>query len=109
MENVFFLWVLLGFDIVIIILLFFLYLKVKKFLNLPWEEIEESLKRAQALVEKLKELKEVKEVTDIKSTNPKEEVIYLYKKGLTIKEIVKKTGLSEGEVELILKSKKLLS
>jgi len=108
-EKEFLLWGLLAFDIIIIILLIFLYLKVKKFLNLPWEEIEESVKRAQALVEKLKELKEVKEVYDIKNIDPKEEVIYLYKKGLTVKEIAKKTGLSEGEVELILKRKNLLS
>lgn len=103
------LWGLLAFDIIIILLLVFLYLKVKRFLNLPWEEIEESIKRAQALVEKLKELKDVKEGSENKPLHPKEEVILLYKKGLSIKEIAKKTGLSEGEVELILKSKNLFS
>ncbi len=108
MNKEYLLWGLILFDVLIIILLILLYLKVKKFLVLPWEEIEESLKRAQTLVERLKELKDAREIADTKPINPKEEVINLYKRGLNIKEIAKKTGLSEGEVELILKSKKLL-
>ncbi len=108
MDKEFLLWGLLVFDLLIILLLIFLYLKVKRFLSLPWEDIEESITKAQALVEKLKELKEVKGTFEHITTDPKEEVVLLYKKGLKLKEIAKKTGLSEGEVELILKSKKLL-
>ncbi|PMP64371.1 MAG: hypothetical protein C0197_00730 [Caldimicrobium thiodismutans] len=108
MNKEFLLWGLLAFDVLIILLLIFLYLKVKKFLSLPWEDIEESIARAQALVEKLKELKDVKGTSDYNPADPKEEVVFWYKKGLKLKEIAKKTGLSEGEVELILKSKKLL-
>lgn len=108
MDKDYLLFSLLVFDVIIVILLILLYLKIKRFLNLPWEEIEESLRRAQGLVEKLRELKDLKEPSDLKISNPKEEIVELYQRGLKIKEIAKRTGMSEGEVELILKSKKLL-
>lgn len=94
-------------DIAILVILVGFYMKFKKLLNLPIEEIEEALERAHQLVEKLKELKKID--TQAKSTlkNPKEEVFQLYQKGLKIREIAKQTGLSEGEVELLLKTKKL--
>lgn len=98
---------LLLFDAAILVFLIFLYLKFKKLLNLPLEELEESIERAHQLVHKLRELKKVDESSSLPS-NPKEEVFRLYQRGLKIKEIAKQTGLTEGEVELLLKTKKII-
>ncbi len=97
---------LVIFDFIILILLVFFYLRFKKFLSLPWEEIEESLERAQRLVERLKEVKGIEKGVEKVIESPKEEVLYFYQKGLSVKEIAKKTGLTEGEIELILKTHK---
>jgi predicted transposase YdaD len=107
MPKEFLLYALIAFDALILLLLILFYLKFKKLLNLPWEEIEESLDRAHRLVNRLKELKEKGgEEPEPKVFNPKEEVLILLQKGLKVKEIAKKTGLSEGEIELILKTQK---
>ncbi|MFN4131503.1 MAG: DUF6115 domain-containing protein [Caldimicrobium sp.] len=100
---------LLLFDVVILVFLIFLYVKFKKLLNLPIDELEESLERAHQLVNKLKEIKKKEETSSpVTFSNPKEEVFKLYQRGLKIKEIAKQTGLTEGEVELLLKTKKLI-
>ncbi len=99
-------FLLLLLDLFIIVMLLVLYFKFKKLLNLPLEELEESLERAHHLVQKLKELKK-EESSQTPGIIPKEEVFRLHQRGLKIKEIAKQTGLSEGEVELLLKTKKL--
>ncbi len=100
------LYALVAFDALILLILILFYLKFKKLLNLPWEEIEESLEKAHRLVNRLKELREKGEEPEPKVSNPKEEVLFLLQKGLKVKDIAKKTGLSEGEIELILKTQK---
>ncbi|MFN3567910.1 MAG: hypothetical protein ACK4UR_03260 [Caldimicrobium sp.] len=101
-------YLLILFDLLILVLLVFLYFKFKKLLNIPFEELEESLVRAHELVERLKELKKGEgKVVGNSVFDPKEEVYQLYKKGFKIKEIAKKTGLTEGEIELLLKTKQL--
>lgn len=106
MNKEILLYALLFFDVFILFLLALFYMKFRKFLSLPWEEIEESLDKAQRLVERLKELKEKDVKAEINPSDPKDEVIYLFQRGLKIKEISKKTGLSEGEIELILKTQR---
>lgn len=58
------------------------------------------------MVDRLKELKEKGAKGERNLSDPREEVILLSQKGLKIKEISKKTGLSEGEIEIILKTQK---
>lgn len=99
--------VLLILDVLILVFLLFLYLRFKKFLNLPWETIEESLDKAQKLVLRLQEFEERKRDSKEEKFDLREEVLFLHQKGLKVKEISKKTGLSEGEIELIIKSKKM--
>ncbi|MCD6490550.1 MAG: hypothetical protein J7K20_07495 [Thermodesulfobacterium sp.] len=98
----FFLILLLIIDIVMIGIFFFFYIKLKKILELPWEEIKESIERAKELVERLEKLKPISE----NKMDLKKEIALLAKKGLTPKEIAKKLELSEAEVELVLASKK---
>ncbi|MFN3505282.1 MAG: hypothetical protein ACK4Y7_03625 [Caldimicrobium sp.] len=108
MNKEILIYLLILFDLLILVLLIFLYFKFKKLLNIPLEELEESLDRAHQLVEKLKEIKKGEsKVVGEAVFDPKEEVYQLYKKGLKIKEIAKKTGLTEGEIELLLKTKQL--
>ncbi len=89
-------------DLVIVILIIVIYFKLKKFLDLPLEEIKESIVRASELVGTLERLKgaQTEEEEDLKS-----KVLWMIKQGHTPKEIAKKLGLSQGEVELLLKSK----
>lgn len=94
--------ILLVIDLIIIGIFFFFYIRLKKFLELPWEDIKESIERAQKLVEKLEKLKPMTET----KIDLKKEINLLAKKGLTSKEIAKKLEISEAEVELVLASKK---
>ncbi len=100
----FFLILLLIIDVVMIGIFFFFYVRLKKFLELPWEEVRESIERAKELVERLEKLKPASET----KMDLKREIRLLAKKGLTPKEIAKKLELSEAEVELVLASKKKL-
>ncbi|MDF2953986.1 MAG: hypothetical protein OD816_001231 [Thermodesulfobacterium sp.] len=98
----FFLILLLIIDIIMIGIFFFFYIRLKKFLELPWEEVRESIEKAKELVERLEKLKPASET----KMDLKREIRLLAKKGLTPKEIAKKLELSEAEVELVLASKK---
>lgn len=101
-----FLIVLLVIDILMIGVFVFFYVKFKKVLELPWEEIRESIERAQELVSRLEKLKnssETKTKIDIKS-----EIKMLAREGFSSKEIAKKLGISQAEVELVLASQKNL-
>ena len=100
----FFLILLLIIDIIMIGIFFFFYIRLKKFLELPWEEVRESIEKAKELVERLEKLKSASET----KMDLKREIRLLAKKGLTPKEIAKKLELSEAEVELVLASKKKL-
>lgn len=96
--------ILLIIDFLILIIFVFIYSKFKKFMELPWEEIKESVERAQKLVKKLEELQQNKEYTD------KKEIINLVyqlnNQGYSIREIARKLRISEAEVEIILSSKR---
>jgi len=110
MPKEYLIFALFLFDLLILIVLVLLYWKIKRFLSLPWEEIEESILKAQELVDKLKDLKKGKGISDAALTrDPTEEVLLLFQKGLKPKEIAKQLGLSLGEVEVILKKKKIIS
>jgi len=98
---------LILFDLLIIILLVLFYLKIQRFLKLPWEEIEESILKAQELVKNLKELQRQTDKTPQRSST-EEKILELYREGVNIKEIAKRLQLSVGEVELFLKKKGLL-
>ncbi|AEH44079.1 hypothetical protein Thein_0194 [Thermodesulfatator indicus DSM 15286] len=112
------------FDLILLLLLFLLYLQLRRLGRIPLDEVEKRLKAANELCEKLsenlaqkKELSEKiitaletgadawestrKDAQDIKS-----KVYEMAKKGLDVSEIAKKTGLQEGEVNLILAVKK---
>jgi len=99
---------LILFDFLIIILLILFYLKIRRFLKLPWEEIEESILKAQELVKNLKELQKQPSITPQRSFSTEEKILELHKEGVNIKEIAKRLQLSVGEVELFLKKKGLL-
>lgn len=102
-----FLIIFLVLDIIIILILIGFYFKFKKVYELPWEEIKESIEKAQELVSKLKEIeKEKKFLERGEKTDLKERVFFLAKQGLTSKDIAKKLKITEAEVELILASKK---
>ncbi|MCS7199020.1 MAG: hypothetical protein N2327_06735 [Caldimicrobium sp.] len=110
MDKNLILYLLIILDLIILVFLLVLYFKFKRVLTLPWEDIESSLEKAQSLVAKLQELKSQSQRigdTDKQAYNVKEEVILLYNKGLGIKEIAKRLGLSEGEVEIILKRREI--
>ncbi|MCU4138285.1 MAG: hypothetical protein MW689_000074 [Thermodesulfobacteria bacterium] len=100
-----FLIILLIIDIIMIGIFIFFYIKFKKIFELPWEDIKESIKRAQELVNKLEKLRVASEINS--KIELKKEIYSLAKKGYTPKEIAKKLKLSEAEVELILASKKI--
>jgi hypothetical protein len=97
-------WLLLALDLVLIALIFWFYLKIKRFLELPWDEIKESILRAEELVRTLERLGNSTQGPQ-SSALPTEEAIALFKKGFSPKEIARKLGISQGEVELLLKSK----
>lgn len=96
--------ILLIIDFLILIIFVFIYSKFKKFMELPWEEIKESVERAQELVKKLEELQQNKEYT-----NKKEIINLVYQlnnQGYSIREIARRLRISEAEVEIILSSKR---
>jgi len=101
-----FLIILLITDLVMIGVLVFFYIKFKKVLELPWEDIKESIERAHELVSKLEKLKPSLETPP--KTDIKKEIKKLAMEGLSFKEIAKKLGISQAEVELILTSQKNL-
>jgi len=107
MPKDLFLYGLILFDLLIIIILVLFYLKIQKFLKLPWEEIEESILRAEELVKNLKELQRQADKT-LQRSSTEEKILELHKEGVNIKEIAKRLQLSVGEVELFLKKKGLL-
>lgn len=102
--------ILLVFDIAIIIILVYLYYKFKKILAFPWEEFEQSLEKAQKLVERLRELKSAEERSkELEGAgNIEEKVVQAYREGLSVREISRRVGLSAGEVEIILKRRGIL-
>ena len=81
------------------------YIKFRKIFELPWEDIKESIKRAQELVNKLEKLRTASEIES--KIELKKEIYSLAKEGYTPKEIAKRLKLSEAEVELVLASKKI--
>jgi hypothetical protein len=97
-------WLLLALDLVLIGLIFWFYLKIKRFLELPWDEIKESILRAEELVRTLERLGNPTQGPQ-SSSLPTEEAIALFKQGYSPRQIAKKLGISQGEVELLLKSK----
>ncbi|WP_028840746.1 hypothetical protein [Thermodesulfobacterium hveragerdense] len=108
--TVTFLVILVVVDLLMIAGFVFFYLKFKKVFDLPWEEVKESIERAQELVKKLEELQKTsKPLTEgkFKDRSVKEQVFYLSDRGLSPKEIAKQLKISEAEVEVILSSKKL--
>ncbi len=102
-----FLMVLLVIDLLMIFFFLVFYIRFKKILELPWEEIRESIEKAYEMVKVLERIK----TGDIKkfsgTTDLKEKIYELFKDGYSIKEIAKKLKVSEAEVELILSSKKM--
>jgi len=97
-------WLLLALDLVLIGLIFWFYLKIKRFLELPWDEVKESILRAEELVRTLERLGNPTQGPQ-SSSLPTEEAIALFKQGYSPRQIAKKFGISQGEVELLLKSK----
>ncbi|MCS7150217.1 MAG: hypothetical protein N2Z40_05225 [Caldimicrobium sp.] len=108
MPKDLFLYALLILDLIILGFLITLYLKFRKIVSFPWEDIEASLERAQVLVTKLQELRS-STVNESHSTEDimRDQVYALHKNGMGPKEIAKRLGISEGEVEILLKRKKL--
>ncbi|GEM_PF-694446 len=109
-EQLFWLLFLLFLiDVFMFFIFMFFYFRLKRFLNLPWDEIIEGIERARKLVAELERLKggssESKKRLDGKKV--KDSVITLYKKGVSIKEIARRLSLSEGEVELIIATHKM--
>ncbi len=100
-----FLIVLVLLDFLMLLFFAFFYVKFRKVLKLPWDEIKESIEKAEALVKKLEEIEKGKKHGTSKTTSIKEEVIRLYREGKPVREISKLLGLSEAEVELIIKRK----
>ncbi|OAG28645.1 DUF6115 domain-containing protein [Thermodesulfatator autotrophicus] len=112
------------FDLILLLLLFLLYLQLRRVGQIPIDEVEKRLKAANELCEKLSEnLAQKKELSEKiitaletganawESTRKdakdiKNRVYELARKGFDISEIAKKTGLQEGEVNLILAVKK---
>jgi DNA-directed RNA polymerase specialized sigma24 family protein len=82
----------------------FFYIKFKKVFELPWEDIKESIEKAQELVEELKKLRSLPDKGS--EIDLKREIHLLAQQGYSFKEIAKKLGISEAEVELVLSSKK---
>ncbi|PMP65324.1 MAG: hypothetical protein C0190_06850 [Thermodesulfobacterium geofontis] len=99
-----FLILLLIIDIIMIGVFVFFYMRFKKVFELPWEDIKESIERAQELVNELKKLKAISEKGPERDL--KKEIHLLAQQGYSFKEIAKKLGVSEAEVELVLASKK---
>ena len=97
-------WLLLALDLVLIGLIFWFYLKIKRFLELPWDEVKESILRAEELVRTLERLGNPTQGPQ-SSSLPTEEAIALFKQGYSPRQIARKLGISQGEVELLLKSK----
>ncbi len=97
-------WLLLILDTVLVGLIFWFYFKIKKVFEVPWEEVKESILRAEELVKTLERLGAPHR--DVQRTAPStEEVLALYRQGFSPKDIAKRLGISQGEVELLLKSK----
>ena len=99
-----FLILLLIIDIIMIGVFVFFYIRFKKVFELPWEDIKESIEKAQELVEELKKLRALPDKGSEKDL--KKEIHLLAQQGYSFKEIAKKLGVSEAEVELVLSSKK---
>ena len=95
---------LLIIDIIMIGAFVFFYIRFKKVFELPWEDIKESIERAQELVEELRKLRAIPDKGSEKDL--KKEIHLLAQQGYSFKEIAKKLGISEAEVELVLSSKK---
>jgi predicted transcriptional regulator len=96
---------LLIIDIIMIGAFVFFYIKFKKVFELPWEDIKESIEKAQELVEELKKLRAFPDKGSAER-DLKKEIHLLAQQGYSFKEIAKKLGVSEAEVELVLSSKK---
>ncbi len=102
-----FLIIFLILDIIIIITLIVFYFKFKKIYELPWEEIKESIERAQELVKKLREIEKEKKTYETQlKTEVREKVLLLANQGYTSRDIARRLKITEAEVELILASKK---
>ncbi len=86
-------------DIILIVIFLFFYFRFKKVLELPWDEIKESIERAQELVIRLEKLQ--KEKSELKK-----QIYMLAEDGLSAKEIARRLHLPTAEVEIILASKK---
>jgi DNA-directed RNA polymerase specialized sigma24 family protein len=99
-----FLILLLIIDIIMIGAFVFFYIRFKKVFELPWEDIKESIEKAQELVEELKKLRAIPDKGSERDL--KKEIHLLAQQGYSFKEIAKKLGVSEAEVELVLSSKK---
>jgi len=104
MEKNVIILVLLLLDLILIGLIFWFYLKIKKFLEFPWDEVKESILKAEELVRTLEKLGKPSQDSQ-SSALPLEEVLALFKQGFSPRQIAKKLGISQGEVELLLKSK----
>ncbi|WP_038055146.1 DUF6115 domain-containing protein [Thermodesulfobacterium hydrogeniphilum] len=109
MENFtdFFLIILLIIDFLMIGVFIIFYIRFKKVLKLPWEEIKESIEKAYELVNILEQIKKTNSNVPSKNADLKEKVYKLFQNGYSSKEIAKKLKISEAEVELILASKKM--
>ena len=95
-------------DFFMIFIFLVLYFRLKKFLNLPWDEILEGIDKARKLVSQLEKLKEGQEKRGTgESKKVKDMVLELYRKGTGVKEIARRLNLSEGEVELIIATQRL--
>jgi hypothetical protein len=102
------LFFLLIVDFFIVFLFLILYFRLKKFLNLPWDEILEGIEKARDLVFRLEKLKTgLEKRGETEGKRIKDTVLELHKKGLGVKEISRRLKLSEGEVELIIATQKL--
>ncbi|MEN3038901.1 MAG: hypothetical protein ABDI07_07095 [Candidatus Kryptonium sp.] len=99
-------YLLLILDFIILGFIVILYVKFKKVIALPWEDIEESIERAHNLVKKIQELREInmRESASV-DDHLNDQVYTLAKRGLSPREIAKRLGLSEGEVEILLRKK----